>query len=473
MTHSNLKTSPDPPQEHHLQRQLTLRDMVLAQILTVVGSSWVGIAAGLGSAQVVVWLIAFGAFYLPMAVCVFYLNRAMPLEGGLYIWARRAFGDGIGFMTAWNVWAYAIVSIATILFQLPSEFSFMLGTRGTSLPENHLFVYSFLGLSVLVLMATALRGLSLGKWIHNASGAAMLSVFALLLASPVWAWLHHVPLHYSLMPHLPPCNMENLALMGQVLFAASGLEYIAIMAGEAHAPERLISRSVVIATPIIIAMFVLGTASVVSFHALHPDTPINYIAPIPQTLSLAFSNTGTHTEGLSTILAQFAILLLQLRILGAASYLFTGVTRLPMAAGWDHLVPEWFSRLDKRYSVPRNSVFFTTIAVALLLLFASLGVHASEAFAVLNNASSNFYSLAYLAMFLIPICGASAVRRTMPTWTVPVNAIGVIAILFILMLNAYPFVHVAHPEVFAIKIIGTTLVINALGYFFYRSRKQN
>src|ERR1700744_2663514 len=90
--------------DRHLSRQLTLRDLVLSQVLTVVGSAWVGLAAGLGHAQGVVWLIAFGTFYLPMAAAVFYLNRALPLEGGLYVWARNAFGDTAGFLVAWNVW---------------------------------------------------------------------------------------------------------------------------------------------------------------------------------------------------------------------------------------------------------------------------------------------------------------------------------------------------------------------------------
>src|SRR6516165_9773646 len=79
----------------HLARQLSLRDLVLSQVLTVVGSAWVGIAAGLGHAQTVVWLLAFGTFYLPMAAAVYYLNREMPLEGGLYVWSRRAFGDTV------------------------------------------------------------------------------------------------------------------------------------------------------------------------------------------------------------------------------------------------------------------------------------------------------------------------------------------------------------------------------------------
>ena len=28
--------------------------------------------------------------------------------------------------------------------------------------------------------------------------------------------------------------------------------------------------------------------------------------------------------------------------------------RLPMVAGWDHLLPAWFSRLDPRYRTPRS-----------------------------------------------------------------------------------------------------------------------
>jgi hypothetical protein len=140
---SNLTRSPGSvTAEHSLKRQLRLRDLVLAQVLTVVGSSWVGIAAGVGRARFVVWLVAFVFFYAPMAIATYYLNRGMPLEGGLYEWARRAFGDGVGFMTAWNIWAYALSSIATILFQIPSEMAYMIGPAAAGLPENHMFVYT-------------------------------------------------------------------------------------------------------------------------------------------------------------------------------------------------------------------------------------------------------------------------------------------------------------------------------------------
>src|SRR5205809_3745110 len=98
-------------QEGSLRKELGLFDLVLAQVLCVVGSSWVGVAAKLGRAHVVFWLVAMLLFYLPLAAVVIYLNRLMPLEGGLYQWAKAGFGEMAGFLIAWNLWVYAVVVV--------------------------------------------------------------------------------------------------------------------------------------------------------------------------------------------------------------------------------------------------------------------------------------------------------------------------------------------------------------------------
>jgi len=457
----------DEAAAHHLSRQLNLRDLVLSQVLTVVGSSWVGLAAGLGHSQTLVWLFAFAVFYLPMAVAVYYLNREMPLEGGLYVWARRAFGDTLGFLTAWNIWAYGLVVIALLLFQLPSEFAFLVGPSAAWIPDSHPIVLSALAVLLTALSLAAVRGLALGKWIHNVSGTAMMTAFALLILAPFWAMAHHAPIHYTPFElHLPHTDLTSLALIGQILFAASGLEYIAIMAGEAKAPSRDIGRSIVIASPIIVVMFILGTASVLAFHELTGST-INYIAPIPQTLRLAFGDSR-----LATLLARIVILLLQVRILGAASFIFTGVARLPMAAGWDHLIPAWFSRLHPRYRTPTNSILVAALIIAALIVLGSAGVQAAEAFNVLNNASTEFYALAYLVMFAIPVLGVNLFRNRIPLWVAALCGLGFLAIVATFALNAYPFDTAANPIIFAAKILGTTLLVNLLGYSFYRSRNK-
>ena len=463
---ATLDHSPTPAEDHHLSRQLTLRDLVLSQVLTVVGSSWVGLAAGLGHAQTLVWLFAFATFYLPMAVVVFVLNRALPLEGGLYVWARKDFGDTIGFLTAWNIWAYGLVVIAFLLCQLPSEFAFMVGPSAAWIPDNHYVVLPALAILLTALALTAFRGLALGKWIHNISGASMMTAFTLLILAPFWAYAHHLPIHYTPFElHFPKTDPTSLALIAQTLFAASGLEYIAIMAGEAKAPSRNIGLSIVIASPIIVVMFILGTASVLAFHELTGST-INYVAPIPQTLRLAF---GSNVLG--TFAARFVILLLQIRIFGAASYIFTGVTRLPMTAGWDHLIPTWFSRLHPRYKTPANSVLVSSLLIAGFIVLASAGKHAAETFNILNNASSELYVIAYLAMFAIPILGARLFTKRVPLWVVFLSAVGFLVVLFTFLLNAYPFDGTDAPIPFAIKILGVTALINILGYAFYRLRR--
>src|SRR6476619_7780415 len=87
-----------------LKKPLGLFDLVLTQILFIVGSSWVGAAAKLGQSHLFFWLLAILLFYIPQAAVVIYLNRLMPLEGGIYQWAKIRFNEFTGFIVAWNVW---------------------------------------------------------------------------------------------------------------------------------------------------------------------------------------------------------------------------------------------------------------------------------------------------------------------------------------------------------------------------------
>jgi len=462
--------------EHRLRRQLAVRDLVLAQILCVVGSSWVGVAAGLGRGETLTWMAAMLLFYVPMGAVVIGLNRVMPLEGGLYVWAQRAFGDLWGFLTAWNLWVYGVAVTAAILYAMPTELSFLIGPRAAWLPENP---WASLGIVAVLLAAitlAALRGLELGKWIHNVGGMAMLAVFVGLILLPVYGvWRgelgHFAHLGWSEGLGLPPRNLHSMALFGQMLVGAlSGLEYIAIFAGESRDPVRSIGRSVWVSSPIICLMFILGTSSVAVYArsgnlGAGGVAGINFIAPIPQTLRIALGNSG-----IGSWVAMGAIFLLQLRLLGATSYLFTGVTRLPMAVGWDRLLPEWFTRLDGRTRMPVNSILLTAGLVLAMVGLASAGVHAQEAYQVLTGASLTHYELGYLAMFAIPVVGSVALRSQLPGWLKWVSGVGFLATLFSLLISAYPFVDVVNPWAYAAKILGAVVGSNLVAVCFYRLR---
>src|SRR5438552_13964451 len=110
-----------------LPRELGLPDLVFTQILFIVGLPWVGVAAKLGPAHVIFWLFAMAFFYVPSAVVVIYLNRLMPLEGGLYQWAKLGFNELTGFLVAWNLWLFAILNASEIGLQITQYLRYIIG----------------------------------------------------------------------------------------------------------------------------------------------------------------------------------------------------------------------------------------------------------------------------------------------------------------------------------------------------------
>src|ERR1700683_2398865 len=154
------------------RRELGLRDLVFAQVLNVVGSFWVGVAAKIGKAHAVFWVFSIFLFYVPLALVIIPLNKAFPLEGGLYQWAKEAFGAFWGFLIAWNLWCYAVIVLGSILFAIPTDLSYSIGPRAARLPASHAATSALTSVVLLFIAWVAVRGLSIGKWLHNIGGGA-------------------------------------------------------------------------------------------------------------------------------------------------------------------------------------------------------------------------------------------------------------------------------------------------------------
>src|SRR5438105_14014059 len=76
-----------------LKKELGVRDLALTQILFIIGLTWIGVAGKLGPSHVVMWLAAAVLLYLPLTAVVIWLNDLMPLDGGLYQWAKLGFNE--------------------------------------------------------------------------------------------------------------------------------------------------------------------------------------------------------------------------------------------------------------------------------------------------------------------------------------------------------------------------------------------
>jgi amino acid transporter len=446
-----------------LHKELGLWDLALAQVLCVVGSTWVGIAAKLGRAHLVFWLAAIALFFLPLAAVVIYLNRLMPLEGGLYQWAKKGFGELPGFLIAWNLWVYAVAATASVIFVVPTDLAYMLGASWAWLPKSAWATFFLTGGVMVGITWVALRGLNIGKWLHNAGSVLIMLAYAILLALPVWALIHGSIAKFEAFPiQLPKLDWFSVAIFGQITVGGlSGFEYVAILAGESRRAERTIGQSVLLSAPVIAVMFILGTSTVLTFIG---NQPINIIGPIPQTFRIAFGDSGPANWA-----AQFGIALLLARAVAAASLLFTGVTRLPMTAAWDRVVPQWFTRLDPVRRTPVNSILFVAGLVMALIVLSLLGVQEQESSQLLTNASIVHYAVAYIALFALPLFGARALRTRLPLWLKVVSAAGMLACLVSLLIAVYPVVEVVSRAAYAGKITAVMVISNMVGILIYRA----
>ena len=145
---------------------------------------------------------------------------------------------------------------------------------------------------------------------------------------------------------------------------------------------RSVTRSVFIAAPVIALMFVLGTSAVVAY-VLNND--IDLIGPVAQVLRVgsplrhrhaAGDDGDSHDAGDACRASECGI--------------HRGETRLPMVAGWDHLLPAWFSRLHATSKTPVNSITLVGAASFGIASLSLVGVGQAEAFQLVFSASGIF-----------------------------------------------------------------------------------
>ena len=440
-----------------LRKELGVRDLALTQILFIVGLAWIGVAGKLGPSHVVFWLLAVVLFYLPSAAVVMYLNRLMPLEGGLYQWAKLGFNETIGFMLAWNLWLYVIVLMSEIGLETATYLSYAVGPSGTWMTTSTWFVAFASAVIMALLVVESIIGLSVGKWVHNAGGVLMLIIFAALIALPVLnVMTGHLHEYHPLRTSVPALSLYNLNILGKLGFGAlGGFEYVAILAGETRSPARSVGRSVLIAAPIIVLMFVLGTSTVV---ALVPQDQIDLVGPLPQVLRAGFGPFG-----IAGPLVTLAIVMTLAMRVAQTSVSFTAVARLPMVAGWDRLLPPWFARLHRTYRTPVNSILLVGALSFLIALLSLVGVGQAEAFQLLFNASGMFYALTYVVMFSIPLFGLRGVAPRPRLWLQAASLSGLLMTLLYLALSVFPIIKVDSVAIFALKIALVIIVANAVG----------
>ena len=441
------------------------------QVLLVVGVTWAGLAARQGESHVAFWLLGVGLLFVPVAAVVNYCTRLWPLEGGVYQWTKHAIGPFGGFLSAWNFGVWALLAVSNLGITIATSLSYALGPQAAWMADSRAVITALnFGAFAFILMVNV-PGLGLGRWVAHFGTAVTLLVTSflavLLVYHPGASAAHpHVSPQAPLSLTIPTVTVLSLNLFSKLAFnGLTGLEQVAVFAGETRNPERTILRSAWIAAPAIALIYILMTGSMLAYT---PADKIDLTGPIPQVLAAAFSSaSGMRHFDLGAFLGRAAILLLAISTVAQYAVIVAETSRLPLVAAWDHLLPAWFTRLHPRYRTPTRSLGVIVALAVSTSLLASIGAGAQEAFQVIVTSGNLCYCVNYLLMFAVPFAAGA---RFGPIAGIGVR-VGCVCGASVTLLTIYfslmPIGAVNSPVLFALKVGGTALAANLAGVFIY------
>jgi amino acid transporter len=374
-------------------------------------------------------------------------------------------------MCAWNFGMWALLAVSNVGIMTAASLSYALGPRAAWMEDSHTLIAALTVAIFIAILWVNVPGLGIGRWVAHFGTAVTVAVTVLLMAL-LFLHPHASPVH----PHVNPQAPFSLAMPALTLFsvniftkiafnALTGLEQVAVFAGETRDSGRTIMRSAWIAAPIVAAIYMLMTGSILSYI---PAARVDLTGPVPQLLAAAFSGGGSPGAiDWGLLLSRAAILALALATIAVFSVVVAETSRLPMVAGWDKMVPAWFTRLDPRWKTPTRSLaVIVALAIAVGLL-ATVDTGAQEAYQLVSSANNVFYGVYYLMMFAIPLVVGGRFGARAGFWLKAASVSGLLVTLLAMGFNLLPIVEVASRWMFAAKVMGTALALNAVGVAIY------
>jgi len=219
------------------------------------------LAATLGDSRLILafWIVG-GIYALLGAMSVAELAAMLPRAGGFYVYARRAFGSGVGFVVGWSDW---INETAALAYGSMTAMTFLASLWPAAARSARL------GAVLIIVAFTALHwvglrmGSSLTRLISLSIGLMMLIlVVACLFVPPAAHTAAPLPMSAAALPLLSMGMLAALvSAMRNVLLTYDGWYSPIYLAEENTDPGRTLPRALIGGTVVLIALYVAVNAA--------------------------------------------------------------------------------------------------------------------------------------------------------------------------------------------------------------------
>jgi APA family basic amino acid/polyamine antiporter len=308
--------------------------------------------AAYGGISIVAWLFtAAGAFLLAMVFAR--LGRANPRTGGPYAYTRHAFGDFVGFQTAWAYWIAAWVGNAAIAIAFVGYVGHFFDVFSDSTTGAKFAQAGLAAGAIWLLTFVNIRGVRQAgtvQWATTVLKLIPLGVVALLGLF----WLDG--------GNFTPFNVSGDSNFGAITAAATltlwafiGLESATVPAEDVEDPERTIPRATLIGTGVTAAVYILGTVAVMG--VIPMDTLAGSTAPFADAAQEMWGSWAGDLVAIGAIISAFGALNGWILLQG----------QVPFAAARDRLFPGKFGELN-RYGTPAFGLVVSSVLLTILML---------------------------------------------------------------------------------------------------------
>lgn len=298
-------------------------------------------------------LVTIGA--LTLAVTFGWLAERVPGSGGPYVYAREAFGEFTGFLTAWSYWITAWAGNAAIVVA-------WVGYVEVFVNRGH-----HTGTSIAIALA--------GLWVPavvNLAGVRSIGAFQVVttvLKFLPLAFMATAGLLFVKSGNFGTFNASGGSALGAVsaagaiaLFSYIGLETASVATGRVRDPKRNVPRATVYGTLACAAIYLLGTLAV---FGLVPHAQLG-------------SSTAPFTDAMNNIAGgQWAGNLVAAAAIVSGLGALNGWTmicaEMPMAAARDGLFPAAFAGTRGRGEVPAFGIVSATVLASVLTVISYTG----------------------------------------------------------------------------------------------------
>ena len=385
---SGASDSANPP---HLKRVLGRWDLVLLFVVAVFNLNVVPSIAANGGVTIWLWIISILLFFWPQGIAVIELSHRYPGEGGVYLWAKKEFGDFNGFLSGWCYWTNQMLYVPTVMLYFVGVSVYVLGSGHEWLAENKLFALT-VSLALLALItALNIAGLGVGKWINNAGAIGTGIAGLVLIGLGVMIWLRFGA-HLSAADFRMPADYRSaLNSFGVICFGLVGLELASVMGDEIHDPVRTMPGAVAWGGVISGVLYIATTLTLL---VAVGKNDISILQGIVQAVGHMAERVG-----IAGITIPFALMLC-FAIAGIGSAWTGGAARIPFVAGLDSYMPSWMGKIHPKYATPHAALIvqFVVSAVLVVINFAG-GIHVQETFQRLLSLAVVLQLVPFLYMF--------------------------------------------------------------------------